>query len=197
MLNFYRDHSRVIGKLILNQFGAAFLAIMLSLAASQINDTLFLFTSIFSVFFLLYLNYTVLWEEGAKSRIRIDSGREKYNAMTGLWIGIYASIPNILLGVIAAITRYLSWIDGPFAWEWAGNINVPANILARLWQAMYLGILAAIDKSNHYLLLLIPIPVILGAWLSYWIGLKNRKMFVFLSGKGSKKGSSGNKRTKK
>lgn len=188
MLNFYREYSRVIGKLILNQFGAAFLAIMLGLAADELNSTLFLITSIFSVCFLLYLNYTVLWEEGAKSRIRVDSGREKYNSFTGLWIGLIASIPNILFGIITAVTCFLGSSNGPFAWEWAGNINAVVNILARLWQAMYLGIIAAIDAGNHYLLLLTPIPIILGAWASYWIGLKNRKMFGVFQKKTSSSG---------
>ncbi len=177
MLNFYRDHSRVILKLISNQFGAAFFAIALGLAASSSNTVLFLCTSIFSILFLLFLNHTVLWEDGAKSRIRVDAGREKYNPLTGLWIGVCAGIPNIILSVITAITFFLSAKDGPFAWEWAGNICGIANVIARLWQGMYLGTVQFLAPGNHYILLLAPLPTILGCFISYWLGLKNCRMF--------------------
>ncbi len=172
MLNIFREYSRPITRMTANQFGAAFLGIALQLAISDTNLTLVLCTSIFSVLFLLYLNHTVIWEEGAKSRIRVDAGREKYNPLTGLWIGVAASLPNIILGVIVALTYFCSRADGPLAWEWTGNINGIANVIARIWQGMYLGILTYIDAGNHYLLLLTPLPVILFSLVSYWLGLK-------------------------
>lgn len=180
MLNIFREHSRPLIRMNANQFGAAFLGIALQLAVPLSSQTLLLVTSIFSVVFLLFLNHTVVWEEGAKSRIRVDAGRAKYDPMTGLWIGIAASLPNIILGVLAALTYFCSLADGPLAWEWAGNVNAVVNVIARIWQGMYLGILSCVDAGNHYLLLLTPVPVILAAWLSYWIGLKQwtlSKMF--------------------
>lgn len=172
MLNIFREHASPIRRMTAYQFGAAFLGFALQLAIPDTSKTLLLWTSIFSVLFWVYLNHTVLWEEGAKNRIRIDAGRAKYDPQTGLWIGIAASLPNIILGVLAAITYFLGSLDGPFAWEWASNINAFVNIIARIWQAMYLGILAYIDPSNHYLLLLTPVPIILFAWFSYFTGLK-------------------------
>jgi len=177
MLNFFRDHSRLITKLISNQFGAAFFALALGLAVSSTNAVLFLITSLFSICFLLFLNHTVLWEDGAKSRIRVDAGREKYNPLTGLWIGVCAGIPNIVLGILTALTCFLGTADGPFGWEWAGNINFVVNIIARIWQGMYLGTVQYIAPGSHYILLLVPIPTILGCWFSYWLGLKNCRMF--------------------
>ncbi len=172
MLNIFREHSRTIIRMTANQFGAAFLGIALQLAVPNSAPKLLLATSIFSVVFLLVLNHNVLWEEGAKNRIRVDAGRAKLDPMTGLTIGLAASLPNVILGILAAITYFCSRVDGPLAWEWAGNINAVVNVIARIWQGMYLGILAWIDPTNHYLLLLIPLPVILFAWLSYFIGLK-------------------------
>lgn len=177
MINFCRDHSRVIVKLISNQFGAAFFALALGLAVSSSSTVLFLITSLFSICFLLFLNHTVLWEHGGKNRIRVDAGRAKYDPFTGLWIGLIAGIPNILFSVVAALTHFLSVADGPFAWEWAGNVCAVFNVLARLWQGMYLGAVQFIAPGSHYILLLMPIPTILGCFVSYWWGLKNFRIY--------------------
>ena len=180
MLNFFRDHSRVITKLYSNQFGAAFFALMLALAASS-SQVIFLCTSIFSVLFLLFLNYTVIWEEGAKSRIRVDAGRERYNSKTGLWLGLAAGFPNLLLGVVASVTYFLAAKDGPFQLEWVGNICAVVNAIARFWQAMYLGIIQYIAPGSRYILLAIPLPAILFSWFFYWLGLQNFHLFGIFS----------------
>jgi len=192
MLNFFHDHSRVIIRLTANQFGAAFFGIALGLAASPSNRMLSLVTSVFSVLFWIFLNHTVLWEDGAKCRIRVDAGRAKYNPLVGLWICVIAGIPNLLLGVIVAVTRFLGSADGPFGFAWAGSVNAFANVIARIWQGMYLGILQFIDAGNHYLLLLTPLPAILFGFISYWLGLKNFRMFGIFTlkkpdGKGTNK----------
>lgn len=169
MLNIFREHSRTITRMTANQFGAAFLGIALQLAIPTSNRSLLLITSIFSVVFLLFLNHSVMWEEGAKSRIRADAGREKYNPLTGLKIGIAASLPNIILGVIVAVTFFFNRLTEI---EWIGTISAFMKAIAFLWQGMFIGIVVTIDASNHYLYLLTPLPVILAAWLSYWIGLR-------------------------
>ena len=169
MLNIFREHAKTITRMTANQFGAAFLGIALQLAIPDSNGTLLLATSIFSVLFLLFLNHTVVWEEGAKSRIRADAGREKYNPLTGLKIGIAASLPNIILGVIVALTSLLNRLTEI---EWLGTISAFSKAIAFLWQGMFIGIVVSIDASNHYLYLLTPLPVILAAVISYWIGLK-------------------------
>ena len=177
MLNFCREHSRVITKLISYQFGSAFPALALGLAVPSNNSVLLLCTSIFSIFFLLYLNHTVLWEHGGKNRIRVDAGRARYDPFTGLWIGLIAGIPNLLFSVVTAVTYFLSSANDPFGWEWAGNVCGVFNVLARLWQGMYLGTVQFIAPTSHYILLLVPIPTILGCFLSYWLGLRNFRMF--------------------
>lgn len=176
MLNFFRDHSRVITKLYSNQFGASFFAIMMLLASSS-NKTLFLATSIFSVLFYLFLNHTVVWEDGAKSRIRVDAGRERFRPVTGLWLGVAAGIPNLLIGVLAVVTAFLADKSGPFQLEWAGNIYGWVNVIARFWEAMYVGIIQYFAQGSRYVLFFLPFPAILGCYLSYWMGLKNYDLF--------------------
>ena len=181
MLNFYRDHSRVITRLILNHFGAAFLGTMLSFATSGMPG-LFLATGIFSTLFLLYLDYTVVWEEGAKSRIRVDAGREKYNTLTGLWIGLYASVPSLFLCIFDAV---VFWLHYGTEREITSKVAGIVRAVSRLWQSMYLGIIQTIEPEasplNEILLLCTVIPVLLACWGGYTLGLRQHKMFALFT----------------
>ena len=176
MLNFFREHSRTIIRLTSNQFGAAFLAIALGLAVPSENMQLLFWTSIFSVGFTLYLNHTVVWEEGAKSRIRVDAGRERYNPLTGLWIGIIASLPNIILGVLTAVGFFLGNPEGFLGWSFAAKLSDITGAIAFLWQGMYIGIIRYIFPTSTYIYLAVPIPVILGCFASYWMGLRQWRL---------------------
>lgn len=193
MLNFFRDNARTIRRLNLYQFGAAFLAILLGLAVPmkrvageeipRENMTLLLLTSIFAVCFFLYLNHTVVWEEGAKNRIRIDAGRARYNPFGGLFLGVAAFLPNILLGLLTAGGYFFGSPDGLFGWEFAAKISDVTGGIAMLWQGMFLGIIRYLAPDNMYAFLLVPIPAILGCWLSYFLGLKQWSFAALFKGK--------------
>ncbi len=177
MLNFYREHSRVINKLIINHFGAAFFGLALSLSTARISQTLYLITSIFSVCFLLFLDYTVVWEDGAKSRIRVDAGREAYRPIVGLWLGVWAELPAVVLCVLDSIVYFLSSADGPVRLELKHFLWTIPTWAARLWQAMFLGIIENVAPKSHYLLLLTPLVIILGIFGGYVLGLHQRRIF--------------------
>lgn len=181
MLNFLRENIRVIRKLIVNQFGAAFLALLLAFTSVRISASVYLVTSILSVLFLLYLDYATLWEEGAKARIRVDDNRDVYKPHTGLWLGIAASAPNLLLGVLCTLFTLIHQITSV---EWCGFAGGVCAVIGRLWQAMYMGILQSIAPGGKYIMLLIPIPAILLCWGAYRLGYGN---FRLLGGAKQKK----------
>ncbi len=177
MLNFLREHSRPIRKLFINQFGTAFFAVMLVLAIPDNNLSLHLWASIFSVCFLLYLNHAVLWEEGAKSRIRADAGRAKYNPLNGLWMGIIGASLGILIGCLCtALGAVLGSTDGPFGWPFAAKLSAISYPFTFFWQAQYAGIVTNIAQAftinRLYCYFLTPLPMILGSFVSYWAGLR-------------------------
>ncbi len=182
MLHFFRDNARTLTKLNLNQFGAAFLGILLGLAVPmhkvvgeelpRENMTLLLLTSIFSICFFLYLNHTVLWEEGAKQRIRVDAGRAKYDPLGGLWIGIAAALFNILLGLLAGGGYFFGNPEGLFGWDFAAKISDISGGIAMLWQGMFLGTIRYVAPDNMYIFLAVPLPAILASTFSYWLGLR-------------------------
>ncbi len=184
MLNFLREHSRPIRKLLINQFGTAFLAVMLVLAIPDNNLSLHLWASIFSVCFLLYLNHAVLWEEGAKSRIRADAGREKYDPKSGLWMGIISALPAILFGcILTAGGAVLGNVEGLFGWGWAAKLSAISYPVTFFWQAQYAGIVTNIAQAftinRLYCYFLTPLPTILGSFFSYWTGLRQWQLSSF------------------
>ena len=174
MLNFLRENVRVIRKLITNQFGAAFVALLLAFTSVRISSYAYLVTSILSVVFLLYLDYTTLWEEGAKARIRVDGGREAYNSLQGLWLGIAASVTNLLLGILTAFFTLVFQLTQA---TWADFGSGTCAVVGRLWQAMYMGIIQTVNPGGKYSMLLIPLPAILVCHFAYRFGFANHRLF--------------------
>ena len=95
MKDFWSENSKIIGKIILNQFGATFLGIMVVTAASSAQSQkawLMLFASVFASLFYLFLVYNVIWEKGGQDRIKIDGGRAARKPLKGLMISLVANI---------------------------------------------------------------------------------------------------------
>ena len=147
MIKFIKENLSHIVKLILNQVGAAVLGLTITIAASS-NDTLLAFVSCFATIFYMSLLYSAMWEEGGKERIRVDGGRAAFKPLRGLCIALVANIPNIILAVLIIFGNIFGGLNGPFAWEWAGNIGALAGTIARLYEAMYLGLVQVFAPYN-------------------------------------------------
>ena len=177
MINFIREHSYTIVKMIINQIGLTFFGLVLAFATST-NETLLLVTSIFSICFYLFLLYTMTWEVGAKEKIRIDSGRATKKPFTGLLIALCANLINLLMGIILCVTK-LFIAEGDMS-SIAFKINQIINAAARFLEAMYLGVIVLFSPYNPIIFLLIPLPSIAVCGLAYWAGLHDFKVTSFL-----------------
>jgi len=171
-----------VKKLILNQFGAAMLGIMLSSAAMQSRILNFL-TSLLAIFFYLFLQYTAIWETGAKDRIRVDGGRAAENKWRGLHAAVLANSPNILFAVLVVV---LTTVGVLTQWSWAGEGAVVFTFIARLWQGMYNGVInfvipRGLNEAQTILSTLIYIAIILPSLIAnvigYRMGYMNRRIF--------------------
>ncbi len=171
-----------VKKLVLNQFGAAMLGIMLSSAAMQSRILNFL-TSLLAIFFYLFLQYTAIWETGAKDRIRVDGGRAAENKWRGLHAAILANSPNILLAVLVVL---LTTVGVLTQWSWAGEGAVVFTFIARLWQGMYNGVInfvipQGLNEAQTILSTLIYLAIILPSLvvntIGYRMGYMNRRIF--------------------
>lgn len=104
---YVKENFHYITKMLLNQFGAAFRGLMLSLSVSvSDNNTLVLLSAIFSMIFYLCLQYMVMWDLGARDIIRVNGKRDKYRPLCGLRMSLVANIPNIILRYLSASVIY-------------------------------------------------------------------------------------------
>lgn len=197
MREFWSENSRTITKLLLNQFGAAFMGLLITAAATK-TEWLMLLTSCFATLFYLVLIYNVIWERGGQDRIRVDGGRAAYKPLTGLFISLAANIPSIILGILVVIGYIFGSKDGAFAYEWGGNLYAVSNVLTRLWNAMYIGIVQTYSPNNPIIHLLHVIPALFVTTLGYFLGLKNvRIMSIFELKRPEKSGSGSAKKDTK
>lgn len=171
-----------VKKLLLNQFGGAVLGIMLS-SAAMASRYLNLATSILAIIFYLFLQYTTIWETGAKDRIRVDGGRTAENKWQGLQIGLLANGPNILLAVLVILLTVVGVLG---QWQWAGNADVVLTVIARFWQGMYNGVIIfvvpkGLSGAQTILSTLIYAAIILPSLVvtavGYRMGYMNRRIF--------------------
>lgn len=185
MKDFWSENSKIIGKIILNQFGATFLGIMVITAAQSAQGQkawLMLFASAFASLFYLFLIYNVIWEKGGQDRIRVDGGRAVRKPLKGLIISLFANIPNFILAFIVLISN-------PFkgSYEWAATLNVIGRAICLLWEGMYAGFVSYFSPHNPLIHLLYIFPAIAVTTFGYLLGLNNKRILSVFELKQPKK----------
>ena len=141
MGNFFKEHSYNIVKLFLNQIGITVFGTMLALATSG-NETLLLGSSIFSILFLLALDYNSCWEIGAKDKIRIDGGRLAPMPYKGALLSALANVPNLLLALLMGV--------GILIGNEAGRtMSAICNTISRILNGMYLGVIKVLEYTIY------------------------------------------------
>ena len=177
MREFWTENGKIVTKLILNQFGAAVMGLMITAAAAT-NEKLKLFASLFSICFYLVLLYMVVWEKGGQDRIRFDGGRAPWKPFTGLKITLLHNIPNFLFAVLIIIGYIFGKKGGMFEMEWAGNLYAISNAIGRLWHGMYIGLIQTYSPNNPIAFLLVILPSLFTCTFGYYLGLKNRRLLA-------------------
>lgn len=179
-MKFFREHSGLILKLFANQIGITFFALVLTMAVIQMeNDALKIVVSLFSIVFYLCLIYSVMWQEGATDIIAIEHSKKPKISLYPVKVALYASVPNLILGILLVITCLL----GPYAGlSWASGIFAVLHIIAGLFEAMYVGLFSFIIEpltgNTHYLVVSLlyvfsSLPLILMSAVSYFLGTRN------------------------
>ena len=182
MFSKIKGNGGFIGRIEINQFGAAFLGVTLSIVTVSLNDWLFLAASILTTIFYLSLLYTAFWDFAAKEAVRIEGGRSVYQPLAGLGLSIVANIPNIVLGLAIIILSFFAEkteVGGVLVANTPGAISDVIKLIAQVWQAMYWGILY-IFHYPVFLYLGIVLPALVVSALGYYAGLKNFKLLEYL-----------------
>ena len=131
----HENDGSAVKSVLLMQFGAAVMGIMLS-SATYRSTLLNLITSLLAILFYMYLLYTTVWEIGAKDRDRVDGGRAAEDKWRGLRVSFYANIPNLILAaaiLVAGIVFNVAYSDG------AKTVLAIFTAISRFWQGMYNG----------------------------------------------------------
>ncbi|HHX54563.1 MAG TPA: hypothetical protein GX704_06610 [Clostridiales bacterium] len=105
MLKFLKENSYGIFKMFLIQIGMTVFGLMLAMATVS-SKSLLLAGGIFAILFYMYLLYSMVWEAGAKDKIRIEHRNAEPQPWKGFAMSLVANIPNILLAVLIVISFY-------------------------------------------------------------------------------------------
>jgi len=177
MKEFFRENSKIITRLLLNQFGAAFMGFLITASVTN-TPWLMVFASCFASLFYLFLLYNVIWERGGQDRIRVDGGRAEYKPLTGLWVSLVANIPSILFGILV-IVGYL-FGDNGMKFGWANGLHNGAKTVSLVWNSMYLGLINAYSPYNPIAHILHVIPALFVTGFGYYLGLNNKRILGFI-----------------
>lgn len=174
MGSYIKNNAYLITNQILNQFGAAIMGLILSASVgNSTNNWLILAVGIFSIGFYMVIQYTSLWDAGARDIIRVEGKRLEYRPYAGFVMSVFPAIPNFIIGILVVIGSIFGSADGAFAYEWAGNMTFVVKLIAMFWESMYNGIIQLYAPGFAVAYLLIPIPSMIAAGLGYYAGLKN------------------------
>ncbi|MBE6696563.1 MAG: hypothetical protein E7587_08955 [Ruminococcaceae bacterium] len=189
-MRFIKNNSYNIIRLILNQFGMMVFGLVLSFATGGINnsisDKILLVVSIFATGFYMVLIYAIMWEQGARDIIRVESGRMKLDKLYGAKVALCANIPNLILALLVFVGFLFGHLLGDS--QAASNLYGVAYMISSFIQATYLGIIKAVfapfDISLTSTLLFrslvyffTVIPAVVTSALAYILGCKNFRIF--------------------
>lgn len=169
MKKFLEKYSYQCVTLFVNQIAIALFAISLAFAAGMAeNDTLKIVTSIFSVIFLLFIDFMGIFKLGAEDRLSVDLGNAKTDMSVPFKIWLLSNSINLLLAVLFALGALIEPLSG---------LRV-CSVIALLIHGEYMGILslnvAGVTLNTlWYMYFLITVPTLIVSFAAYWLGLKN------------------------
>lgn len=185
MKDFFNRYSYGMVKMFVNQFAISLFGSVLAMAmAATGKDVLTLIVSLFAIVFYLYLIYAMTWEIGAKDKISVDVGKKEYKPFTGLFMALFANIPNFIIAIVYTVAYPLMNTA-----EWAGNMAAIARLASIVIQGMYLGTTSSISIGGTYMnhiwwtYFLIIVPSLVVSFVAYYLGHKDFRFFAKLTQK--------------
>ena len=169
MKKFLEKYSYQCVTLFVNQIAIALFAISLAFAAGMAkNDTLKIVTSIFSVLFMLFIDFMGVWKLGAEDRLSVDLGNAKADLTVPLKLWLLSSSVNILLALLFMLGALIEPLAGLSF----------CSVIALLVHGEYMGILSlAVNgvtlNTLWYMYFIITLPTLITTFAAYWLGLKN------------------------
>ena len=184
MKQLFKEHSYTIFRLVGFQLVSCLLGfITASASAAMSANWVFPASSVFCIAFYLTIIAVICYEYGQKDGIRIEAGKIEKKLYKFFLLGLIANSFNLLLGIIAVIGRLIigaplsGMLGDMYSPAWLASLQEVAATVARALHAMYLGVIQTVSDRNVVLLVLVPIPAILTAGISYLVGIRYKDGF--------------------
>ena len=175
MKKFFEKYSYESVRLFLNQFAISLLGLTLTLASSMMGSRpLAIITSVLSILFYLFLQYTVAWGVGANDKISIDCNNEKKDMKIPVLMWLLANSINLIIAICFTVGYFLRHIEA------FGNMLFISRVAAFILEGEYNGVLS-IKLFGDWTFASIPlsyfvitIPSLIIVLLGYSLGLKGK-----------------------
>ena len=191
-MRFFKENSYDIVRVFINNIGITIFSLMLYSAAAIAEDNILTFNvliSCFSILFLCALLYYVGWDYGLKDRLSVDQGRMGMCKNRGLYLTLFASIPNFFFAAFGAALLGIHMLSGI---EFFYTLFAICNVICRFIESMYIGVLQGIfsfldPTSDLYFLLqsigftVFPLLAVLSTHFGYRSGLVGKHFLGIFS----------------
>ncbi len=170
--DFWNRYSYGAVRIFVDQLAIAIFAfaVALGLAASE-NMALTVASSVFAVFFFMFMVAELCFKQAVEDREKTELGRFKRCNLTGLYMGLLANIPNFVLAVGYAIFFSIEATRGSVSGFFA--------LALKFVTGEYLGLLTL--KAGENMLgfypisyFVIMIPGIFAAFIGYYLGITGK-----------------------
>lgn len=168
---FFRYYSYSIVRILVDQIAIALFAVAIAIALAGKSMPMTVASSIFSIFFFMFMVAELSFRQGASDKEKTDLGRFKKNDLTGFYMGLIANIPNLVITLGFNLFYFIP--------ATRGSVSGVFGLIIKLICGEYLG-LFSIDIGSMKLSSFPPvyflaiIPCIFAAWLGYYLGVNGR-----------------------
>ena len=173
MKDFFERYSYESVHLFLNQIAIGIFGLVLALAAGMAeNNTLKIVTSVFSILFFLFLQFSSVWKVGAEDRVSIDLGKRKRDLTVPVKMWLLSNSLNLLLALLISLGLWFSDIT---AFSSVGGV---ATVIKYIIEGMYTGVLSVNVGGNPlntlwFMHFVTTLPALLAIFASYLCGVNN------------------------
>ena len=163
-MTMFSDPKYEAAKLFMYQIVMAVFGLVTVMATSE-SIPLTIICAVIGIGLYCFLIYNMMWEIGAKDRIKVDAGRAEYKAFKPFGMALLAGIPNLLFGALCLFAL----IQGDVFKKIAG---VGSNV-CKLINGHFLGLVKLTGQlENPFIWLLIAAFCILVPVLGYNAGYR-------------------------
>lgn len=173
---FWSRYSYSSARIFIDQIAIAIFGVAVALGTASAAPTigektatlLTVFTSVFSVLFFLFMVAELCFRQGVEDREKNENGSSTKNNLVGLYMALFANIPNFVLALGYTVFSYIP--------DTAGSVSGFFGLATKLLMGEYLGLFSI--KSAGTMLSSVPpmyfvaiIPCLLAAFLGYYVGV--------------------------